>query len=1054
MMEQLQTLRDRYIIVKDLKKGPFGKTYLAENQQEVNNPLCIIKQFQPNNYDHSILEAARCRFEQEAQTLKQLGKHEQIPQLLDYFEENQKFYLVYEFIEGHDLSREITNSKQISQSQVILWLYDSLETLEYIHRQDVIHRDLKPSNLIRRKSDNKIIITDFGAIKEIETLVVASDGQPRASVVGTPGYMPVEHLGGKPKINSDLYALGMTSIQALTGIAPIDLLHHTKTNEVLWRELAVVGNEFADILDKMVRSQYEERYQSATEVLNDLEDLYKNIQFSQRIGTILNKRYKIIRLLGEGEYGQTYLVQDQQRVDRSLCLVKQIQPKSKNPLLLQEVKKLFEEEAQIIYNLGRHNQIPEVLDEFQENQDFYLVQEFIEGNSLNHEIDRGKFSESEAIALLEDVLQILTFVHRQVLHLDIKPSNLIRRDSDGKIVLIDFGSIKQLSSLVLNEQGQLMMTRFVGTHGYMPKEQYTRNPHPSHDLYALGMTVIHALTGLFPAEIGQDPNSGEIGWHNYTQVSDKFAAIINKMVNAYFRARYQSADEVLNDIWNIRPQTEFLIHSENPITIESDSNSTVTETDHFTKLEVVNNISSEIDDDRISIENPYSNLAPLSPRSAAPSKSPRKHNSSRLLPFSLVFMGITVAIIGIFLWSEIKFIYFLNQCNKLIEAEQPEVAENFCAEAIKIKPNDPNGLKNQADALFDLKRYQAALVTYNKVIESQPDFYLAWNGRGLVLDKLERYQESLDSYEKAINIAADNSKAWNGKGIVLISMGRFEKALEAFNQAIAVAPREPLSWENRGIALEYLDNSYDARKAFEEAIALLDQQIKDDPKDVVAMVDRGRILGKLQRHQEALASYQEVLQLKPDFYRAWIGKGNTLFFLQRFDEALNAYEKATESRPKSPIAWHNQGSFLGDGLQRYEDAVASYQKALDLDPSFAPAWRDLGLALMRLNKDREAIAAFDRAIKINLNDFQSWGSRGVALTKLKRYEEALAALNKAIEINPNDPIAWANLGWALGEMQKYEQAIAAYDKAIQIKPDFATAITARKELQERYNYGY
>ncbi|MGB3510148.1 MAG: serine/threonine-protein kinase [Microcoleaceae cyanobacterium] len=879
-MEQLQRLKERYIMIKDLKKGAFGKTYLAENQQEVNNPPCIIKQFQPNTYDPSILEVARYRFKQEAKILKQLGKHDQIPQLFDYFEEDKNFYLVHEFIEGHDLSQEITNGKQLCQSQVVLFLYDTLEILEYIHRQDVIHGDLKPSNLIRRKSDNKIVITDFGVIKEIETLVIYSDGQPRASVVGTPGYMPVEHLGGKPKINSDIYALGITAIQALTGIAPIDLLHHSQTNEVLWRELAVVGDDLADILDKMVRSQYEERYQSSTEVLNDLEDLYKNIQNSQRIGTILNKRYKIIRLLGEGEYGQTYLVQNQQRVEHSLCVVKQIKPQSKNPFLLQEVRKLFEEEAQIIYNQGTHNQIPTVLDEFEENEYFYLVQEFIEGNSLNQEIDRGKFNEVEAIGLLEDVLQILTFVHRQVLHLDIKPSNLIRRASDGKIVLIDFGSLKQLSSLVLNDHGQLVITRFVGTHGYMPNEQYTRNPHPSNDLYALGMTVIHALTGLFPAEIGQHPNTGELGWRNHTKVSDEFANIINQMVNSYFRSRYQSADEVLNDLWNIRPQTGLLIYSENPISVESETNSTATETDNFTNLEVGNNIYPEIDNENILIENPYSNPIPLAPPSPAPSTSPtkQKHRSSRLLPFSLIFMGITAAIIGMFLWSEIKFMYLVNQCNKLIEAEQPEAAESFCAKAMKIKPNNPNGLKNQADALFDLKRYQAALVTYNKVIESKPDFYLAWNGRGLVLDKLERYQESLDSYEKAINIAADNSKAWNGKGVVLISMGKFEKALAAFNRAISINPREPLSWENQGIVLEYLDNSYDARKAFEEAIALLEQQIKNDPKDVVAMVDRGRILGKLQRHQEALASYQQVLQLNPDFYRAWIGKGNTLFF--------------------------------------------------------------------------------------------------------------------------------------------------------------------------------
>lgn len=1053
-MEQVQTLRKTYTIIQDLQKGPFGKTYLAENQQTVNKSLCIVKQFQPNTSDSSILEAARCRFEKEATTLKHLGNHEQIPQLLDHFEENQKFYLVYEFIEGHNLDREITDGKQLPQTQLIMLLYDALEALEYIHRQDVIHGDIKPSNLIRRKSDNKIVVTNFGAIKEIETLVLSSDGEVKASVVGTPGYMSVEHLGGKPRINSDIYALGITAIQALTGVAPIDFRYHSKTNEVLWRELAAVENELADILDKMVCSQYEERYQSATEVLNDLEELYKSIQNSQRIGTILNRHYKIIRLLGEGDYGQTYLVQDQQKLDNSLCVIKQIKPKSKNPVLLHEVKRLFEEEAQIIFNQGSHNQIPAILDEFEENQDFYLVQEYVEGNSLNYEIDQGKFDEDEAKKLLEDVLQILTFVHREVLHLDIKPSNLIRR-SDGKIVLIDFGSLKQLSSVTLNDHKQLIITRFVGTHGYMPKEQYTRNPNPSNDLYALGMTVVHALTGLFPAEIGRDPKTGDLGWRHYTEVSNQFAAIINKMVNPYFRARYHSADQVLNDLWNIGSQTEFLMGSETSISVTPEThNATEIAIENYANLEqdinVENQEFTETNNDNIPPENSGANIGNSCPINLDYNTSARKKRSFRLLPFSLISLTVTVVIAGIIFWSEIKFIYILNKCNKWIEAEQPETAESFCAEAIKIKPNDSKALKNNGDVLFDLQRYQAALVAYNKAIENKQDFYLAWNGRGLVLNKLERYQQSLDAYEKAIQISTNNFKAWNGKGIALISIGQFEEALKAINQAIAVDPMEPQSWENKGIVLEYLKRNLDARKAFEEALALLEREIRDNPEDLAAIVDRGQVLSKLQRHQEALASYEQALQLNPDFYRASMGKGNTLFFLRRFEEALDAYKNATESRQNYHIAWHNQGSFLADGLQRYEEAVASYQKAIDIDPSFAPAWRDRGFALMRLEKNQEAIIAFDEAIAINADDFPSWGSRGIALTKLKRYDEAVASLRKAIAINAKDPIAWSNLGWALGEMEKYKEGISAYDKAIEIKPDFAPAIKARKKLQEKF----
>ena len=203
-----------------------------------------------------------------------LGNYDQIPRLLAHFEEDQQFYLVQEFIRGHDLSKELIAGKQWTEAQVIEFLEDILKTLEFVHQQKVIHRDIKPANLIRRKQDEKIILIDFGAVKEIETLVANTQGNTHSTIaVGTPGYMPNEQQGGKPRFSSDIYAAGMVAIQGLTGVSPEQLPEDTTTGEIIWRQQAQVNDKLAAILDKMVRSHFRDRYHSVAEVLSDLHNL-------------------------------------------------------------------------------------------------------------------------------------------------------------------------------------------------------------------------------------------------------------------------------------------------------------------------------------------------------------------------------------------------------------------------------------------------------------------------------------------------------------------------------------------------------------------------------------------------------------------------------------------------------------------------------------------------------------------------------------------------------------------------------------------------------------
>lgn len=260
--------RNRYRVIRILGEGGFGRTYEARDIDRMDDP-CVIKQFFPQVKGTAALDKATELFKQEAQRLYELGEHPQIPRLIAYFQQDKRLYLVQEFIEGHPLSKELIPNKPLPESQVVELLKGVLEILVFVHEYSVIHRDIKPDNIIRRKEDNKLVLIDFGAVKQIQPQS-GTEREDRTVAVGTTGYSPPEQLYGQPKLNSDIYALGMVGIQALIGIDPSQLEKDPATGEVVWRDRTQVSQGVAAIVNKMVRYNFAERYQSATQVLHDL----------------------------------------------------------------------------------------------------------------------------------------------------------------------------------------------------------------------------------------------------------------------------------------------------------------------------------------------------------------------------------------------------------------------------------------------------------------------------------------------------------------------------------------------------------------------------------------------------------------------------------------------------------------------------------------------------------------------------------------------------------------------------------------------------------------
>ncbi len=269
-------LRGHYRIHSHLGGGGFGQTYLAEDIDLPTHPTCVVKQLKPISREPFVLETAKRLFDKEAEMLYSLGSHDRIPRLLAHFQEGEEFYLVQEFADGKDLAKEIGNGKRSPEFLVIALLQEILEILVYVHERGIVHRDIKPANLIRRKADRKIVLIDFGAVKEINALAGDSQGNTNLTIaIGSPGYMPIEQVNGKPRFSSDIYAVGMIGIQAITGAEPRLFDEHPETAELMWRE-HVQGNyspQFLDILDKMVRYDFRQRYQTAQEVLTAIAAL-------------------------------------------------------------------------------------------------------------------------------------------------------------------------------------------------------------------------------------------------------------------------------------------------------------------------------------------------------------------------------------------------------------------------------------------------------------------------------------------------------------------------------------------------------------------------------------------------------------------------------------------------------------------------------------------------------------------------------------------------------------------------------------------------------------
>ncbi|MBW4668121.1 MAG: serine/threonine protein kinase [Cyanomargarita calcarea GSE-NOS-MK-12-04C] len=263
-------LKERYRGIRPIGQGGFGRTFLAIDEDKPSKPPCVIKQFYPQAQGTNTLDKAVELFTQEAVRLDELGEHPQIPELLAYFTQDDRQYLVQEFIDGQNLAQEVSENGAFNETQIRSLLNDLLPVLRFCHQKQVIHRDIKPENIILKRSDRKLFLVDFGASKIVTNTSLHRSG----TSIGSPEYVAPEQIRGNAIFASDIYSLGATCIMLLTERSPFDSYDINNATWIWQKYLKYpVSSELSRIINKMLESTPMRRYQTAVEVFQDLNQV-------------------------------------------------------------------------------------------------------------------------------------------------------------------------------------------------------------------------------------------------------------------------------------------------------------------------------------------------------------------------------------------------------------------------------------------------------------------------------------------------------------------------------------------------------------------------------------------------------------------------------------------------------------------------------------------------------------------------------------------------------------------------------------------------------------
>jgi len=569
---------------------------------------------------------------------------------------------------------------------------------------------------------------------------------------------------------------------------------------------------------------------------------------------LLNQRYRILSQLGKGGFGAIYKAEDAQLGNRLLA-VKEMSQSGLSPQEIIEATENFKREALLLASLT-HPNLPSIYDYFSEAGRWYLVMDFIEGETLEEHLNKepeGRLSVEETQRIGIQLCMVLDYLHgRQppIIFRDLKPTNIMMTP-DSHLYLIDFGIARHF------KPGQAKDTIAFGSPGYAAPEQYGKAQTTARsDIYSLGATLHNLLTGI---DLSLSPFQFAPLQQQGRPIPPGLESLIMQMLEMNEGKRPESMIVIKQQLQSIDRQ-----HPTGHINVPQAHVSTQPGTSSSNPLPPTQTYSAGAIQHLVTLKivgDTYLNT---------------KRYQEALLAFE---QAIQLDPNDAVIYNDKGYI--------LSKLERYEEALTACEQVIRLDSDFVLAYHTQGDVLSILECNEEALAAYEQAIRLDPAYADAHNGKGNALSGLERYEEALAAYEQAIRLDPDNADAHNGKGNVLDELERCEEALAAFEQAIRLDPDDAIVHYNKGNILSELGR-------YEKALAAYEQAIRLDPDDALAYNGKGNALDDLNRYEEALVAYEQAIIQDPDYALAYFNKGNVLEHLGRSKEAQQAYKRARQ----------------------------------------------------------------------------------------------------------------------------------------------------------------
>ena len=606
------------------------------------------------------------------------------------------------------------------------------------------------------------------------------------------------------------------------------------------------------------------------------------------------------------------------------------------------------EEARVIAGF-RSLYIVDIYDMFRENGTVYIVMEYLDGPTLETRLqETGTLSAREVRHLALNLCEVLEEMHGyNLLHCNIKPTNIVWLPN-GRTVLIDFGSARLLDAGMTMQHARILTEEYAAPEQYSPRARFEPYLGPYTDLFGLGATLYHAVTGATPVGFverlqGRDmvfPEDLDASLRTTLQSALAFPVAERPQTVADFRRGLLGTGVVPAATTNagrapapsVKPRLQV---------------AAITYFNQGCAKEQLGQHAAAIAD--------YDHALRLDPNSAAA---------------------------------------YRNRGWNLGQLGQHTAAIADYDHALRLDPNSATAYRNRGWNLGQLGQHTAAIANYNHALHLDPNDAMAYNSRGVAKAELGQHAEAIEDYDHTLRLDPNYATAYRNRGVAKAELGQHAEAIEDYDHTLRLDPNDATAYNNRGVAkaelgqcAEIADYDYFQRLAIED----YDHALRLDPNNITTYHNRGMAKEALRQHVEAIADYNHILCLAPNDATAYNNRGRATYKygvrakaeLEQRTEAIEDYDRAL--------------CF----------AIEDYDHALRLDPNYVTAYRNRGVAKAELGQHAEAIADYDYALRLDPNDAMAYLNRGEAKTELGQHAEAIEDYDHALLLlDPNNAVAY------------------------------------------------